>query len=319
MKLINKKALLIIAIIALLIPLITGIAIGYYPLQMSKEHTLKVSKMFLEDMGFNKQEFYDSYTKILKQSTIKSSKWGHDIPIKYFVNGDYFKPTMVLIHWHETNHSTMLPLAEMFIKQDFNVVVYDQRAHGDNTAKTVTFGYYEKDDLQDVINFVKSKSKGVPLGVLGQSMGASTVGFYIGSKHAQNNIDFAIMESPFNNMYQEIEYSIHSKLGFKLPVTLVLNIGSMFNKLINGFSYKEVNVAKFIKNTTIPTLIMHSETDTVCDYNMGKQLYETIGSGTKKMVTFKNTKHVTAFFKNYKLYETEINNFIKNNLRRIAK
>lgn len=316
MKLINKKALLIIAIIALLIPLITGIAIGHYPLQMSKEHTLKVSKMFLEDMGFNKQEFYDSYTKILKQRTIKSSKWGHDIPIKYFVNGHYNKPTMVLIHWHESNHSTMLPLAEMFIKQGFNVVVYDQRSHGDNTAKTVTFGYYEKDDLQDVINFVKTKAKDVPLGVLGQSMGASTLGFYIGSKHAQNNIDFAIIESPFNNMYQELEYNIHAKLGFKLPVSLVLNIGSMFNKLINGFSFKEVNITKYIKNTAVPTLLMHSETDTVCPYNMGKEIYKSMATNNKEMVTFNNTKHVTAFFANNSLYEKKVINFINQHIKK---
>ena len=316
MKLITKKTLIIIAVAVILISLTTGALLAYYPLQMSQEHTTKIANMFLQDMGFNKQSFYNLYQPIIQESTIKSSKHNHNIPIKYFKNESYIKPTIILVHWHETDHTVMLPLAEMFIKQGYNVVLYDQRAHGNNTAKIVTFGYYEQDDLQDVINFVKSKAKNVPIGVLGQSMGASTLGFYIGTDHAKNSIDFAIIESPFSNMYQELEYNIHFKLGFKLPVSLALNVGSMFNKIINGFTFKEVSITKHIKNTSIPTLIMHSKDDTVCPYSMGKEVYEAMSFNNNEMVTFNNTKHVTAFFTNRGLYEKKVINFINKYIKK---
>ena len=105
---------------------------------------------------------------------------------------------------HESNHKAMYPIADIFLDNGWNVVLYDQRAHGDNTAQSVTFGLYECTDLEEVVDFVNEKSQNTLVGALGQSMGGATVAYYSGTNHASNNLDFAIIDSAYSAMDEEI-------------------------------------------------------------------------------------------------------------------
>lgn len=298
-------------ILFLLISILSSILLAYIPSRMTKKHTYKIANLYLGDMNYNVLDFDDKYGDKISDTTL-TSRYGHTIPIKYIRSDHTFdKPTMVLVHWHETNHTTMIPLAEMFLDNGYNVVLYDQRAHGDNTAKTVSFGYFEKDDLEDVIDFVESQmSEKNTIGVLGQSMGASTIGYYLGSDHASSHIDFAIMESPFSSMESELKWHIKSMLKVPFPIGYFMKLGSISNHLLYGYTYEEVSIFNAIKSNSVPTMIMHSKVDKVCPYNMGEDLYGAIPHDEKRMITFEHADHVEAFFTEHDKYREEVINFI---------
>lgn len=305
------KCLIVIVAVFVLVSLIGGILIAYFPTKMSKEHTEEVAKMFIEDMNFDLDDFYKVYGNKIESFSIKS-KYGHSIPVKYMCDDGYDK-TIVLVHWHETNYKTMLPIAEMFIKQGYNVVMYDQRSHGDNNAKTVSFGYYEKDDLTQVIDFINEKlSNTKTIGILGQSMGASTVGYYCGTKHATDNISFAIMDSPFSSMDSEIMWNIKSLLKLDLPSVYFKTLGSIASNIIYGYSFSDVDIKTSLKRSNIPTMIMHSRIDKVCPFYMGEELYSSLPDKlSKRFVEFKKSNHIQAFFTESEMYNEQIFNFIQ--------
>ena len=188
-------------------------------------------------------------------------------------------------------------------------MLYDQRAHGQNTAKTVTFGCFESQYLQEVVDFTYKKSNGATLGAIGQSMGAATIAYYSGTEHANEYLDYAVVDSSFSGMYEEIHYGI-SKSHVPLPVTALTNLGSSFCKLIYGYSYSDISITEQMRSNNIPTLIMHSKQDNKCPYYMGEELYNSISHPDKKLITFENSEHLFSFWNEKSRYMKAVFDFI---------
>lgn len=302
----------IVTIVLLTSLIVVSLLIVYMSSRMTEKHTNQISGMFINDMNYDLISFVNDSLNHSVEMEI-TSRYGHKIPITYFKNDDNFnKKTVVLVHWHETNRLAMYPLTELFFKDGYNVVLYDQRAHGGNTAKTVTFGLYEKDDLEDVINYIENQaSEDIEIGLLGQSMGASTVGYYLGTQHSREHVKFAIMESPFSSMYQEIKWNIESIIRNKFISSSLTRLGSRANELIYGFRFEDVSILESMKNNSIPTLIMHSKSDSVCAFSMGEELFAMIPHTNKKFIIFDNTQHIQAFFQEREKYVSELTSFIK--------
>lgn len=310
-KLIKRVCSVLLILIIISISLVS-LSIAYMPSKMTQEHTININNMFLEDVNYNPLTFETTYQSQLVEATIQS-RYGHTIPITHIKSpNNPTRNTMILVHWHEASRQSMYPLAELFLDMNYDVVLYDQRAHGENTAKTVTFGLYEKDDLDDVLDYVQEtllpESR---LGLFGQSMGASTVGAYIGSVASGDKVDFAIMDSPFSSMKDEIKWYMADQVGNKALTNILTNMGSVANKVIYGFKFEAVSITDLISKSSVPTMIMHSKTDQVCPYDMGVELYDAIPHTNKTFVTFKETDHVLAYFQDQELYISELTGFLQ--------
>lgn len=288
---------------------ICGFLLAYIPAQMSEKHTNEIVALFYNDTGYSSNDFYAKWESKMEEYNLTSTK-GHTIPVTYICSdGNYDNDTIILVHWHESNHTVMYPIAEEFLNKGWNVVLYDQRAHGKNSAKTVTFGYYESLDLQDVVDFIYEKSSGAIIGALGQSMGASTVAYYSGSEHASRYLDFTVIDSAYSGMYEEICWEI-SQAKIPIPSDALATLGSKFCKLIYGYSYSEVNIVEKISSSNIPTLVMHSKVDQKCPYYMGEELYENISHTGRRLVVFENSKHLFSFWDEKERYVNEVFGFI---------
>lgn len=307
----RKSIRVLISGLAILIGFIClcGILLAYIPSQMSERHTNEIVDLYFKDAGYSLHSFNDKWKSKEEQYTLNSSL-GHTIPVTYVcAEGNYENNTIILVHWHESNQAAMYPIAEMFLERGWNVVLYDQRAHGRNTANTVTFGYLESFDLQEVVDFTYEKSKGALIGALGQSMGAATISYYSGTEHSSQYLDFVVIDSTFTGMYEEIYWEI-SQAKVPLPSRALTNLGSEFSKFIYGYRYSEVNIEKQISKNSIPTLVMHSKRDNKCPYYMGKELYAAIPHSKKRLVTFEDSEHLFSFWDERKRYINEVFTFI---------
>lgn len=276
---------------------------------MSESHTNEIVDLYFKDVGYTIDSFNDKWISKVQQYTLISTQ-GHTIPVTYIcAEGNFENKTIILVHWHESNHVAMYPIAEMFLEKGWNVVLYDQRAHGKNTASTVTFGYLESLDLQEVVDFTYKKSNGSMIGALGQSMGAATIAYYSGTEYASKYLDFAVIDSSFSGMYEEVYWEI-SKTKVPFSSKVLTNLGSTFCKLIYGYRYSDVSIVKQISMNSIPTLVMHSKKDNKCPYYMGEELYARISHSNKRFITFENSKHVFSFWDEKKRYIGEVFLFI---------
>lgn len=311
MQISKKLKISIIVLLAVIIIIFTaGFLVAYIPSKMSEKRTNNIVDLYFEDTGFNLIEFNNNWQDKIDEYEIVSDL-GHTIPVYYITQNDkYNNKTVVLVHWHESNHIAMYPIAELFLENGWNVVLYDERAHGKNTAKTVTFGYLESLDLAQVIDFTKEKNSNSAVGVLGQSMGASTIAYYLGSNDAKENLSFAIIDCPYSGMYDEVLWELS---GGKETVIAngLTTLGSVFCKALYGYSFYDVNIVEKVKESNTPTILMHSKADKKCPYYMSEEIFEAIPHEKKAFITFESSDHLFSFWDEQERYSEEIFSFIK--------
>jgi uncharacterized protein len=244
---------------------------------------------------------------------IESSSGGHLIPADYIViNGSKDRNTVIMVHGLGGNRLSVYSHAEMFLKNGYNVIAYDQRSSGENEAPYNTFGYLESSDLKDYVAHLKDHlSADKKIGVWGISFGGATAGIYTGSDHANQNIDFAILDSPISNMRDMISAQLES-MNMGVLTHYMLFFGNLFTKMNLNFSYRDADVRNHIQNTSVPVLVVHSKADKVTPYFMGEDIYNAVNHNNKMLFVVEDSEHANIYFDYPDEYENKTIQFIKN-------
>jgi dipeptidyl aminopeptidase/acylaminoacyl peptidase len=83
--------------------------------------------------------------------------------------------TVVLLHGVSKNRTDVLRAALVLRRAGFNVLVFDGRAHGKSEGRYVTYGFYERRDVEAALDWLIN-GKGIDrgrIGLAGESMGAA--------------------------------------------------------------------------------------------------------------------------------------------------
>lgn len=257
------------------------------------EDTSKVNDSFWEKYNMDYDVFYNTYT--IEHIDIVSTFDGHVIPADYIYalgkDGNKDNPTVIMVHGLGGNRYTNYPLAEMFLQKGYNVLTYDQRSSNENTAQYTTFGYWEKYDLIDYIDYVHSYAPEQVIGVWGTSFGGATVGLAMGEKDVERKVDFLILDCPVSDMKWMVEEEMR-KMDIGLPISYMTFCGNVINKIKLGFGYDDANVCNEISDIEIPVLIINSKADTVTPQFMGQEIYDSIQNEDIKMIwTVTDSEH----------------------------
>lgn len=87
-------------------------------------------------------------------------------------------------------------------------------------------------------------------------MGAATAGLYAATEHANQNIDYCILDSSYDSM-EGIFSVIWQSMNTGLPYEYAVTCGDWYLKHRYGFSFEDVDVVAAQTNNKIPTLVIH--------------------------------------------------------------
>lgn len=276
-----------------------------------ERRSLDTKKAVLANHGFDVEAFESDYH--VKEVWIDSTFGEHKIPANYLtIDGDTNRDTIIMAHGLNGNRLTGYPVAAILMKRGYNVLTYDQRDSGENQAKYMTCGYWESRDFKDCVEYVRKQTgEKKQIGAWGSSIGGATVGFYLGTKHANQYLDFAILDCPVSDMKRITEgFLIRDKIPF-LPMKFKLAMGDLATRLKLGFSYEDADVRKYVKNTRVPVLVFNSKIDRVTPYYMGRDLYNAMDKNKNEILTVDDSRHTDLYWDDPKLYEKTIVEFIK--------
>jgi fermentation-respiration switch protein FrsA (DUF1100 family) len=264
---------------------------------------------YLAAIRFDTAAFQQAYE--IERIEIESSYDGHTIPADYITSGSRDADTVILVHGLGGNRVSVYPQAAMFLRNGYNVLTYDQRSSGENTAPYTTYGYWESKDLADCISFVDAQiGEDKKLIAWGVSFGGATVGIASGGETFNQKVDAAILDCPISNMRDMLEMRM-AEMDTGIPVGFLLTAGDFATNMKLKFSYTDTEVMQYAAKTTVPMLVINSRADEVTPYYMGEDIYNALTVEQKELFTVEDISHGNIHLMAPAEYEQVVMNFIR--------
>ncbi|MDO5519349.1 MAG: alpha/beta fold hydrolase [bacterium] len=262
--------------------------------------------------------YFNKYreTYQVENLTIKSTYDQHNIPATYIkLDEKENRDTVIFIHGQGCTRFTNMSVAELFLKNGYNILTFDLRSSGENKAKFTTYGALEKYDLLDCVDYIDQKlDKKNKLIVWAGSYGGSVTSVTLGTDYANETIDAAILDSPLDSMETYL-FGLWTTQGSKEEFDTVTDSCDKFLKHFYNFSLDDVNGKKAIAKTTVPTLFFGSSGDPRVPITVSKGLYEAATNTNKKMKLFDDDTHCMGSVKYPDVYMKEVKDFLKKNTK----
>ena len=218
------------------------------------------------------------------------------------------KKTVILFHGYRSSALRDFACAvEMYTKMGFNVLLCDQRSHGKSEGKLITFGVKESRDVLSWIDFVEKQYKPEKIVLGGMSMGATTV--LLSLKYdLPDNVKAVVADCGFTSPVDIIKKV--ARKSFKINAAFFIPFLNLVCKLLGRFSITEDSTVDTIKNSDIPVMLIHGESDGFVPCEMSKKAFE--GANEKsQLLLIKGADHGLSFMMDSNKVTTEIKKFLE--------
>ena len=170
--------------------------------------------------------------------------------------------------WSSDIH--FLNQAKYLVEAGYSVLMYDMRSHGDSEQTGwITWGKNERKDLMAAIQFIESHDeyKNAKIGLLSICMGQAASTFAFGLEPEMKN--FKNLKTMISVQPLTYDYFV-ANMG--LPM-FVVNAGSNYSKNRRNTDLTGDSFLPYVKDISVPTLVIQNQNDPMTDLDMVKQYY----------------------------------------------
>ncbi|HPS95623.1 MAG TPA: alpha/beta hydrolase [Bacteroidales bacterium] len=217
------------------------------------------------------------------------------------------KGTIIFLHGIRRHKEQFMPVAKLLSERGFNSLIPDLRSHGESEGKYITYGYFEKQDVCDLIDsvIIREKLKG-GIGIWGQSMGAAIA---IQAMAIDNRIDYGIFESTFSDLPKTVKDYLKRDLGFYFDWIGEFSVWRAGK--IAGFNPQEISPLKIAERISKPILMVHGKLDKKININDAVDVFKKLSSPEKEFLTIPSAGHLDVWKKGGQKYFDSVFEFIE--------
>jgi alpha-beta hydrolase superfamily lysophospholipase len=127
----------------------------------------------------------------------------------WLVHSAQDRGVVLLLPGVRANRLSMLERARMLREAHYSVLMIDFQATGESTGEAITFGWRERLDVQAAVGFAKRRLPGMPVGIVGTSLGgAATI---LGAPGL--DVQGAVLEAVYPSIEKAVENRLRIRLG----------------------------------------------------------------------------------------------------------
>ena len=192
----------------------------------------------------------------------------------------------------------------------YNVLVIDNRCHGDSDGRINRLGYGEYKDIIEWCRLLgRLGNKAVVLH--GICIGASTALFAAVSEKCPDNVAAVVTEGMYVNFYESLKNHILEK---KKPLFPILQGTAVHLFFISRANVVTDGPIKRIKKMRRPILMIQSRQDTYSLPELAQKLYDACPSENKKLVYFPVGAHSRVRINDERGYDEVVHAFLNKTL-----
>jgi|GEM_PF-122613 len=201
------------------------------------------------------------------------------------------KGTIVCLHGIRANKEHFIPLAKRLNNAQYNTVMVDLKAHGESGGRYCSFGFDEKQDLQDLLQYLKSEEGlSAPVGIWAQSLGAA-IGLQ--AMAIEPGFEFAVLESTYAKLDDTVDQYAVNYTGFNFPPLTKF----VFNRMqkIGGFDGGQCHPVDFAKSIDQPVLLVHGDKDDRIKPFNANLNFDALSTGNKDILWVDGANHYNVW------------------------
>ena len=293
--------------IIIIITLIGGLFVALKIAKPPRRSLLETSIIEEEQLNGIMEFYKESLTSQYKVKT----KDDLNLQAYFLKNKVQSKKYIVMSHGHTYTHHGVLKYAKMMMGYGYNIVLYDQRYHGNSEGKFSSLGYMEKYDLYNVITDTFNRyGKDIYLGTYGESMGSSTV---LQEVNLDDRVKFVFSDCGFSNL-KDLVCDFFKKMKY-LPKWPFMYVGDYIFSIITGSRFSGISPIRAIKDVNVPIFFAHGKADKYIHYLYSVKLYESYNGPKQLFIGENDSPHAGSYIKDMVNYESAVREFITNNLK----
>lgn len=293
----------------------TAGAVTLFNRVIPRQNEIKVDISEMADM-----EKWEEYKKIIhpNKEWLMQRKMEH-ITIKskdgLTLHGDYVtadSPSDKLaITFHGYTGSGLSDCASIstyFLKQGYDCLIVDNRAHGKSEGDYIGFGILDRYDCLSWIRYAENHfGNDKKIVLYGVSMGAATVLMASGFLQFPESVKAIIADCAFTSPFDVFAHIL--KRDYHLPPFPIMNITDNMCRQKAGYGFSEYSTLTAMKSARCPILFIHGMEDNFVPTWMTRKNFEACNS-PKELLLVPNAGHAASYYENVSLYEDAVTNFL---------
>ena len=212
-------------------------------------------------------------------------------------------PCVIYLHGNSSSRCEAYAEVKYLLPKNICLFSFDFCGCGKSEGDYISLGYYEKEDVHCVIEYLLKSKKVSKIGLWGRSMGAVTAIMYA-SEHP-SNISALILDSGFYSLNTLIHELVNSRVN--LPNFIIDKVLNSVKETVRekaGFSLDEIEPYLYARKCITPAFFCHGEQDNFVFTHHCNDLYNDY-KGSIKLISSVKGNHNSSRPVEFKKKATE--------------
>jgi alpha-beta hydrolase superfamily lysophospholipase len=251
---------------------------------------------------------YDVAFEKLKLQTSDTIKLvGYHIPS----NTKETRGVLILVHGVGGCKEHFVALGARLSKMGIASYLFDERAHGESGGEYCTYGFYEKNDIRNIVDLIKREYPELPIGIWGNSLGGAVA---LQALEIDKRLEFGLIESTFTNLH-DITFDYKKRILKGIGIRAISNYALKRAGEIANFDPGLVQPLASVKNIEQPIFMAHGDQDYHISFEYGKALFNNLKTTNKTWYRVKGGTHVNMSKQGGEEYRNALFNFVERNVQ----
>lgn len=220
---------------------------------------------------------------------------------------------VLVLHGYTGWKEEMYPFAYWYHEEGYHVIAPDLRCQGESEGDFIGMGWTDHYDCTLWIDYILSQDPEAQIVIHGQSMGAATALMMSGDEETSQYIRAVVSDCAYTDAYSMFGEKI--KQWFGLPAFPIIDTACLVLRIRGGYNLKDASAINAVKNSTVPTLFIHGDSDALISVEMAKELYEEAAC-EKELLIVEGAGHAQSQDKDPERYYGTIRDFLSDVMER---